>query len=179
MGTLSATGSAATQRLESGRILWSAADAAATRHRRQLDYCKSNGWAGLFSYWRCGIGRRPVVVTWHLEGCDVGHEGGASFGGCLAVCRQPGRGRERLPHLARTVVLSGPLSTRRALSRYWPVSWVMIWSGEHFGVTSRGPRARRAWCPRSHSRISLQRACGDAGHLSQALRSPKSKQTHS
>src|SRR3984893_5762390 len=87
IGPPATTGSAATQRLESGRILWTAADAAATRHRRQLDYCKSNGWAGLFSYWRCGIGRRPVVVTWYLKGCDVGHEGGASFGGCLAVCR--------------------------------------------------------------------------------------------
>jgi 2-polyprenyl-6-methoxyphenol hydroxylase-like FAD-dependent oxidoreductase len=79
--------SAAPYRLAAGRIRRFAADAPATRHRRQLDYCKSYSRAGIFSYRRCGVDRRPVVVTWHLEGCDVGHEGGASFGGCLAVCR--------------------------------------------------------------------------------------------
>jgi flavin-dependent dehydrogenase len=32
----------------------------------------------------------------------------------------------------------GPLSSRRALSRYWPGACVMIGSGEHLRVTSRG-----------------------------------------
>jgi hypothetical protein len=177
MGSPAAARSAAPYRLAAGRIRRSAADAPATRHRRQLDYCKSYSRAGIFSYRRCGVDRRPVVVTWHLEGCHVGHEGGASFGGCLAVCRQPGRGRECLPRLARTVVLSGPLSPRRTLSRYWPVAWVMIGNGEHFGVKSR-PNGRRGYLI-SKPNYSSSPAAGTTTNATRSAKRSSTKTTRS
>jgi hypothetical protein len=95
------------------------ADLQPMRQRRGIDVswtiANPTAGPGYFLTGDAASGRRPVVVTRHLEGCDVGHEGGASFGGCLAVCRQPGRGRERVPRMAHAVVPSGPFRSRRPL----------------------------------------------------------------
>ena len=53
----------------------------------------------------------------------------------MATRREPRSGRERLPRLARPVVLFRTTLVS-ASSIYWPVACAMIGSGEHCGVTS-------------------------------------------
>jgi hypothetical protein len=85
--------------------------------------------------------------------------------------------RECLPRLARTVVLSGPLSPRRTLSRYWPVAWVMIGNGEHFGVKSR-PNGRRGYLI-SKPNYSSSPAAGTTTNATRSAKRSSTKTTRS